>query len=368
MLKKGLYLSLLSAALMNYAWAQDIAVDDFESYADTAAMQAQWVSSSGSTTSTFLFDANTSGQPYPTSGPGALDGQAALFDGTIGIGNNSVNRWATPFSASPSATQNVFLSVDLGYDAVLNNKKLTLGLRYTDGAVTQNIIELGFWNAFPFPPVLQFAHRAILMPGGNNWQPYGLDDSYNELTEMDHSGNPDVNGLGFHRFTATISQSSITFGLDLFADGINNVTGLPGLDAEDVVAASVTANGFNSLRFGIPSGDGGGGSSANPLLAVDNVVLRYVDVMAPGGNADFNGDGRVDGRDFLIWQRGFGTPDALLVDGDADGDNDVDSEDLLIWQDQYVNGPLAAFGVVPEPTSAVLLLLAATSVCGLRRR
>jgi hypothetical protein len=61
-------------------------------------------------------------------------------------------------------------------------------------------------------------------------------------------------------------------------------------------------------------------------------------------SADFDGDGDVDGRDFLLWQRGFGTPiNAEKIDGDADNDGDVNGDDLDIWQDQYATvPPLAA--------------------------
>ncbi|MDC0935482.1 FG-GAP-like repeat-containing protein [Pirellulales bacterium] len=54
-------------------------------------------------------------------------------------------------------------------------------------------------------------------------------------------------------------------------------------------------------------------------------------------SADFDDDDHVGGRDFLAWQRGFGTtaPNASPVDGDADGDQDVDDFDLEIWQRQF---------------------------------
>lgn len=61
--------------------------------------------------------------------------------------------------------------------------------------------------------------------------------------------------------------------------------------------------------------------------------------------ADFDANGVVDGRDFLIWQKNFGLqpPNGTPSLGDADGDQDVDGDDLEIWssslpsQNQTVN-------------------------------
>lgn len=74
-------------------------------------------------------------------------------------------------------------------------------------------------------------------------------------------------------------------------------------------------------------------------------------------NADFNGDGNVDGSDFLSWQQGFGmSGSANPSDGDANGDGNVDSVDLGIWQDQYGGpAPLADLAVVPEPSTMFLM-------------
>ncbi len=76
--------------------------------------------------------------------------------------------------------------------------------------------------------------------------------------------------------------------------------------------------------------------------------------------ADFDDDGDVDGRDFLIWQRGFGTPNAELGDGDSNDDGNVDDFDLEVWQDQYGEpGHLSGLVSVPEPASSCLLLTSA---------
>lgn len=52
---------------------------------------------------------------------------------------------------------------------------------------------------------------------------------------------------------------------------------------------------------------------------------------------DTNEDGRVDGIDFLAWQRGFGTlsPDGTTSLGDFDHDLDVDGSDLTYWDNNY---------------------------------
>ena len=86
--------------------------------------------------------------------------------------------------------------------------------------------------------------------------------------------------------------------------------------------------------------------------------------------ADFDDDSDVDGRDFLLWQRGFGTsPGAELGDGDANGDGDVDAADLSVWQLQYGEpGHLAAVVSVPEPVTVLLLGCAAIVALSRRKR
>jgi hypothetical protein len=74
-------------------------------------------------------------------------------------------------------------------------------------------------------------------------------------------------------------------------------------------------------------------------------------------NADFDGDGDVDGRDFLTWQRGFGIG-TTLAQGDANGSGTVDGADLSIWQAQYGGSPpLVATAAIPEPACWTLFFL-----------
>ena len=86
----------------------------------------------------------------------------------------------------------------------------------------------------------------------------------------------------------------------------------------------------------------------NVQVALDDVILT------PTEDADFNNDDIVDGLDFLIWQRGFGTG-TTLAEGDSNGDMFVNEEDLAIWDAQYgtPGGLMANVAAVPEPTAWV---------------
>lgn len=81
----------------------------------------------------------------------------------------------------------------------------------------------------------------------------------------------------------------------------------------------------------------------DPTL-LNNAVKPNATIVTPA-TGDFDGDGDVDGRDFLAWQRGYGTTTgAAQSDGDSNADGDVDAGDLATWQDSYgqtTNSPLA---------------------------
>jgi hypothetical protein len=81
----------------------------------------------------------------------------------------------------------------------------------------------------------------------------------------------------------------------------------------------------------------------------DLVATLVIDDGTPG---DFDDDGDVDGRDFLVWQRGD-SPTALSA------------SDLTTWQTNYGN-PLVATQAVPEPASVCLALLGVAAI--FRRR
>jgi T5SS/PEP-CTERM-associated repeat protein len=75
-----------------------------------------------------------------------------------------------------------------------------------------------------------------------------------------------------------------------------------------------------------------------------------------GSDGDFDGDGDVDGRDFLIWQRG-GSP------------NPRSASDLADWQANYGVAPVTSVSMaVPEPGNVLLMIGYATGIAFLRRQ
>ncbi|HEX6961188.1 MAG TPA: hypothetical protein VF175_04930 [Lacipirellula sp.] len=88
-----------------------------------------------------------------------------------------------------------------------------------------------------------------------------------------------------------------------------------------------------------------------------------------GDDADFDDDGDVDGRDFLVWQRNLGTTSGATNSvGDADGDGAVDADDLAIWEGNFGTGAaVAAAGTIPEPASGALALLAVVGLAAAGR-
>jgi len=90
-------------------------------------------------------------------------------------------------------------------------------------------------------------------------------------------------------------------------------------------------------------------------IAGGRIDVGSFEATTPPPLADFNSSSRVDGFDFLIWQRGFGATDAAatLANGNADYDNDVDGDDLAVWKSQFGESQSVAEAIT-APTDASL--------------
>jgi hypothetical protein len=110
-------------------------------------------------------------------------------------------------------------------------------------------------------------------------------------------------------------------------------------------------------------------SSADTQTAFDDLHLDGP--AAPHIAGDYDGNLKVNGKDFLIWQQYAGlnvTPIGGNADGNADGV--IDGLDLTLWKNHYGDSAaLAASSAVPEPAAlAMAALAAAMSLVTLHRR
>ena len=98
------------------------------------------------------------------------------------------------------------------------------------------------------------------------------------------------------------------------------------------------------------------------LFPGDNVDA--LETLYPG---DANLDDCVDGLDYVIWSNSYNPAGGGngWLQGDFNGDGVVDGLDYVVWSNNYQMGCPAAPTAVPEPASALVLLL---GICAIRRR
>jgi hypothetical protein len=165
-----------------------------------------------------------------------------------------------------------------------------------------------------------------------------------------------ANGGGVQKWTQSEGVWSLAYTLSTnLTGGLRGLTG--SVDGGSVTLyATTTQTSANRIVSVIDTGASSGFSEL--ATAPTNTVFRgivFAEVGGEGTPGDFDGDGDVDGRDFLVWQRGETTPA-------------LDPGLLAEWQNAYNGGAVAAVGSVPEPTTLALLALALVPVaCGRKR-
>lgn len=188
---------------------------------------------------------------------------------------------------------------------------------------------------------------------------------------------------------------------DIYGGNLNNVDVWVGMLAEDHVAGASVGGSlkreieeqFRRLRDGdrLFYRGNAAGLYTNGVLNADIAAIidldnwRLSDLLAANteitsfqqnvffvpGTGDFNGDGLVDAGDYTVWRDSLGQTGAGLA-ADADHNGIIDVQDYNLWKQVFGsdygtgsgNGSIAA---VPEPSSTMLLLIAATALAARRR-
>lgn len=166
--------------------------------------------------------------------------------------------------------------------------------------------------------------------------------TWNSLQDQNLTGFEAGNGTGNGWEEQVNSNDAI-----LIEANLANISTL-GAGQSVSLGLAFDTSGSQDLAFNYDEGNG----------LVSTGLISYV---SSPEDADFDSDSKVDGDDFLTWQRGFGNGTTLAT-GDANNSGNVDAADLAIWNAQYGTGALSGAEGVPEPSSALMLIFAA---CGL---
>jgi hypothetical protein len=94
---------------------------------------------------------------------------------------------------------------------------------------------------------------------------------------------------------------------------------------------------FNTAPFGNDIVAEFGDEQALPILGNFDPPATPTIVLPPESTttADVTHDGRIDGADFLSWQRSLGATGSAAAAGDADGNSVVNYSDLTKWKQQF---------------------------------
>lgn len=222
-MKRLVLAALLAVGFPCSALAGTVFSDDFESYADTTAMQAVW----------------------GAAGLGTLDAALGNPGQSMAHPGGTDNIVTVPVQQA-SASNPLIYSADIYDDGTSANKRLTAGLRFSGVA---NLLEMGMYNS-----PNHYAVRVVLP--GPNWV------AFSSITDDSGAAIPNAPVAGWHRYQVVLDGSNATFTLDLGSTGIINAT--------EVVAAAWNPAGIDSIRLGGPSSlssPGGGGNFDNVWLA-----------------------------------------------------------------------------------------------------
>lgn len=223
---------IISVACLPSSRAQILINETFDSYADTAAMNANWTRVQGAgnvaTLDTLL------GNP----------GQSGRHDGTA-----AATGWTgSSISVTPTDSAPLRLTADLWYSGA-SNQRNTVGLR--NGA--SPLFEVGFYNDGALSAT-GLAVRVLNFAGNNNW------------VELKSYGDLGTGGgtEQWIRVEATFTGTALALTYDLGANG--------SVDGSFNSSGAGYANPFNSLRFGGPSAL----TSATGGFNVDNIKLEVI--------------------------------------------------------------------------------------------
>lgn len=172
-----------------------------------------------------------------------------------------------------------------------------------------------------------------------------------------------------------VAAAAVTTGME-FSIALADI-GNPGIGDTIKISAMINNGDHNYLSnqflggLPAPQGNLGSGIFGGNLFGIDMNDFagdQFFTITVPALTGDGNGDGWVDGLDYLIWAGNFGeNPSDPVGDagGDYNNDGKTDGLDYLAWAANFGSHASTA---VPEPGTFALAGLALAGLLAVRRR
>ncbi len=306
-----------------------------------------------------------SGGAFPD--PFAADNQSLVFHNPNSAAQMAIT-WTSIFDDDPAGFRNGSIEFDLWMTKPLPqlgepsgkfwsflDARIGYGGAERSGVTTNG--DLTVWNNIRIQNIFGQAEPVESVVDAGAQYTVGLQTTYTDPS-------PGLMGpdLSFHvqiDFDGTVGSEKSTFYINDMP-----VTWLQ--DGETAHPWVLGAPGVNVVSFLTDASAFFSGGAANVYM--DNLVVINDD-LSPLGNGDYNGDTRVDGADFLLWQSLLGAMVTPGTSADGNGNGVVDAADLSLWQTNFGAGAAtAAISTIPEPTGVCISLLGSAFFVAGRRR
>jgi hypothetical protein len=358
------YLAIFCVALflagsgVSTAQAVVLFEDNFDSYADQAGFDAVWsvlpgtaagVSYENVRLSQEQATSPTNSAKTPAQPTGATLLQRSSHDFTAqslaAAGDKIVFSFDFYDSNAPAAAYREYAEIRSSGFASSTNQLIAIGLNNTQ-------TESASGGPAYMGRILGYTPSTVADPDGGPAESASSSGSFFKLNDFAMGAR----SLGWHNLKVEISTSDLLstdykFYVDNnLAETVSDVGSASSIRSyERIVLGSALTNGDNAAYF-------------------DNVRVEFIPAAAANVQGDYNGNGVVDGADYVIWRKGV-APLPNEVPGVTDGI--TTPEDYDAWRARFGNTSGSGSGLgtaaVPEPTAVALLIIGVAALAADRR-
>ncbi len=245
-----------------------------------------------------------------TPNSGRLNNGVEMSNNTTGVVENTFGQGGTNPALAPGVQHHVVAVYDKNNTSGGANPGGTMSLFFNGVEIVPGGANVAGSNAIDPAFDLNNLNDHDNWLGRSQWGGDPMyDGSFNEFNVYDHALNATEAAANFATGPVPVPLPTLIVNTTTGAAAIkNNLAGPVTIDYYEVTSASGKLNptSWNSLSD------------------------QNIDA---GLSADFNGNAAVNGQDLEAWRAGYGTG-TTKAQGNADGDGDVDGNDFLLWQRQ----------------------------------